>query len=56
MEFQTDYTVQIDIFSPGNLTNLAKQAKNRMIDAGFMRSYKNENMSKKLNYLERYFV
>lgn len=42
MEIETEYTVQIDIFSIGNLTNLAKETKDRMINAGFMREYENE--------------
>lgn len=41
-EIKTEHTVQIDIFSPGNLTNLAKQVKSRMLGAGFMREYENE--------------
>jgi hypothetical protein len=55
MEIQTDYTVQIDIFSPGNLTNLAKQAKNRMIAAGFMRSYENEEYVEEAKLFRKIF-
>lgn len=36
-EMQTNYTVQIDIFSTGNFLKIADEVKTRMVDAGFMR-------------------
>lgn len=36
-ETQTNYTVQIDIFTRGNFLRIADEVKNRMEDAGFMR-------------------
>ena len=41
VEVKEDVTVQIDIFSAGNFTVLAEDAKNRMIDAGFTRVLEN---------------
>lgn len=36
-EIQTNHTVQIDIFSPGNFLGIADEVKNRMRTAGFMK-------------------
>lgn len=36
-EIGTNYTVQIDIFSPNNLLKIANEVNSRMINAGFMR-------------------
>lgn len=36
-EKQTDYTVQVDVFSTGNFISLVDQVKDRMTAAGFIR-------------------
>lgn len=36
-EVQTNFTIQIDVFSQKNFIRLANEVKNRMINAGFMR-------------------
>lgn len=36
-EIATDYTVQVDIFSKGDYTDLEEKVKEKMLDAGFTR-------------------
>ena len=41
-EQHTIYHVQVDIFSPGNLIQLANNTKQAMKQAGFRKSYEND--------------
>ena len=58
-ESYTTYYVQVDIFSPGNLTGLSNNVKQAMKQAGFKKSYevdKYEEDTKLFHKLFRFWI
>lgn len=54
-EIITNYTVQIDYFTPGNFLNTAKQIEQLMKNAGFMRKMDDSEYNDKTKVF-RYFT
>lgn len=52
-ELSTEHLIQVDIYNKGDYTNLVKQVKDLMIDAGFRRQMETESYENDTKYYHK---